>query len=111
MTRVLRITATGRSRFIDVDAFGDYEREVGGAVATMPLGDDHLLILDGEATFAGHPNSLAMAAVAHLASSMTHEDVIRGTVLVVRLDAAGRWCDVDDSIDHEISGLAALLRY
>lgn len=41
-----------------------------------------------------------------------HEDVIRGTVLIVRLDATARWCNVDDSIDHEeVGGLSALLRY
>ncbi|MDQ0729178.1 DUF3846 domain-containing protein [Microbacterium sp. W4I20] len=111
MTRALKITAVGRTRQVEVHSLNDYQGGVGGFISAVPLGDDYMLILDDERSSNGHPNELAMATVAHLGGSLKQGDVVRGTVFIVRLDASGRWSDVDDSIEREICGLAALLRY
>lgn len=111
MTRALKITAVGRTRMVEVESFGDYEREVGGFVSTISLCDDHVLVFNGAATNDGYRNDLAIAAVAHLGSDTNKKAVIRGTVLVVRVEESGIWGDIHDTIDREICGLAALLRY
>lgn len=77
----------------------------------MLLGDDHVIIFNAAGTGSGHPNRLATATAAHLGTETPEVDVIRGSVLIVRRDAAGRWRDADDAIEQEIHGLAALLRY
>lgn len=106
--RALRITAIGRTRFVQIEVPAGDEPALG---TSMPLGDDHVIILNAAGTGSGHPNRLATATAVHLGMETTEVDVIRGSVLIVRRDAAGRWRDADDAIEQEIHGLAALLRY
>lgn len=111
MTKALKITTDRTISTVDVDELADYQREVGGYIEAVPLGDDHTLILDEEGKLkSAAPNMLATAIAFYMHAGIAAHDIIVGTALIVSSPAdSPDWGDPSPALETEIRALAEAL--
>ena len=108
MTKALKITPAGDILDIEVSELEDYQREVGGSIEALPLGDAHALVINEEGKSVDpRYNLIASLLVAQHKTSLALDDYIAGTTLVVGArPGAEDWCDVDEAFAQQTRTLA-----
>lgn len=98
MTTALKIAADGSQTTVEVNKLEDYQREVGGYIQTLPLGEKHILIINEEGKIRElAPNSLATALTSIFHSGIAYHDYIAGDALIVG-ENGDNWVDIDPSM-------------
>lgn len=111
MTKALKITTANTIEPIELNEMTDYQDAVGGFFESIPLGDDHSLVINEEGKLEGlAPNRLATLLAFTFRSGIASDDIIVGNAVIVRnADDTGDWIDYDDALAEKIRELADTL--
>lgn len=109
MTKALKITPAGEILDVEVAELEDYQREVGGWIEALPLGEAHILVVNEEGKFVDpRYNLLATLLVAQHETGIAPGDYIVGNALVVgNRSSSGDWIDVDAEFAQQTRTLAS----
>jgi len=110
MTKALKITTANTIEAVEINGLADYQAAVGGFIESIPLGDDHGMVINEDGKVEHLPrNPLATLLAFTFRSGIANDDYIVGDAVIIGTNDAGDWTDYQDALTDEIRTIAETL--